>query len=286
MSATTDLTGLVYDMDDATYHARPELSSTGVRRILDSPARFQWERANRVEKHAYDFGHAAHAKVLGVGLDVVTYPGEHLTPSGNASTKVTTRAWEAEQRAAGLAPVTPDDMDRIDALAEAVLAHPVARALLEQPGAAEVSAFGVDPETGVECRARFDRLNTAQAVDLKTTRGSAGPHGFAREAANYGYPIQEAHYGAVHAWATGADEPLPMAFIVVEKAPPHLVAVHYFDEITRMVARELAAKARVTYAECVATDTWPGYSADPYVTQVPSWWLDQADDNYDAELTL
>lgn len=281
--STDTLTGLVHDMDDATYHARPELSSTGVRRILDSPARFRWERANRVEKREYDFGHAAHAKVLGVGLGVVAYPDEHLTPSGNASTKAATKAWEDEQRAAGFAPVTPADLERIDALAESVLAHPAARALLEQPGAAEVSAFATDPDTGVECRARFDRLSATVAVDLKTTRGSAGPHGFAREAAKFGYPIQEAHYADVHAWATGAadDERIPMAFVVVEKAPPHLVAVHYFDEITRMVARDLAAKARVTYAECVATDTWPAYGDEPLITQVPGWWLDQADDMED-----
>lgn len=273
--------GLVYDMPDAEYHARPELSSTGVKRLLDSPARFRWEQANRVEKHEFDFGHAVHAKVLGVGLGVVTYPDEHLTPSGNASTKVATVAWEADQRAAGFAPITPTDMSRIDRLVEKVLAHPGARDLLERPGAAEVSAFATDPETGVNVRARFDRLNETVAVDLKTTRGSASSAGFAREAARFGYPIQEAHYADTHAWATGSDERLPMAFIVVEKQPPHLVAVHYFDEITRMVARDLAAKARATYAECIATDTWPAYGDEPLITQVPGWWLDQADDMED-----
>lgn len=283
MTATTDLTGLVHGMPDAEYHARPELSSTGVRRILDSPARFKWEQANRVEKRAYDFGHAVHAKVLGVGLDVVTYPDEHLTPSGNASTKAATVAWEAEQRAAGFAPVTPADMAKVDALVEAVLAHRGARELLEQDGRPEVSAFAVDPVTGVRCRARFDRLSDGVAVDLKTTRASASSVGFAREAAKHGYPIQEAHYADVLEWVTG--ERLPMAFVVVEKHPPHLVAVHYFDEITRMVARDLAERARVTYAECLATDTWPGYPDEPLITQVPGWWLDQAEALDDIEVT-
>src|SRR5690606_6403117 len=101
--------GLVYDMDDLEYHARTELSSTGVRRILDSPARFKWEQEHRVEKRDYDYGHAAHAKVLGAGMAVVPYPDEHLTPSGKASSKAATIAWETEQRAAGFAPGTPDD---------------------------------------------------------------------------------------------------------------------------------------------------------------------------------
>ncbi|QIK82427.1 PD-(D/E)XK nuclease-like domain-containing protein [Sanguibacter sp. HDW7] len=267
---------IVYDMDETTYHARPELSSTGVRRLLDSPARFQWDMTHRVESVAYDVGHATHSRILGVGSPIIDIPDEHLTPSGNVSTKAATVAWLAEQRDAGLVPIGAADRALIDGMAEAVLAHPAARALLERPGQPEVSAFATDPETGVALRARFDRLCDDVAIDVKTTAGSAGPIGFAREAARYGYPIQEAHYADVLERITG--ERHPMAFVVVEKRRPHLVAVHYFDEITRMTARDLTARARQTYAECIATDAWPGYSGEPYTTQVPGWWLDQADE--------
>lgn len=189
---------------------------------------------------------------------------------------------EAQARADGLIPVLPKDVEPLDRMVEAVLAHKGARTVLERPGAAEVSAFAADPDTGVECRARFDHLSDGLMVDLKTTAGHASQTGFAREAARFGYPIQEAHYADVYEWVTG--ERVPMAFVVVEKAEPHLVAVHYFDEITRMVARDIAAKARATYAECVATDTWPGYGDDPLITQVPGWWLDQAEDTEDMVL--
>ena len=273
---TIDTPQIVLDMDEATYHARPELSSTGVRRLLDSPARYQWDMTHRTESVAFDVGHATHSRILGVGSPVVDIPDEHLTPSGNVSTKAAAKEWLAEQRAAGLVPIGAADRALIDGMAEAVLAHPAARDLLEGPGNPEVSAFATDPETGVALRARFDRLADDVAIDVKTTAGSAGPLGFAREAARHGYPIQEAHYADVLELIAG--ERLPMAFVVVEKRRPHLVAVHYFDDITRLTARELAAKARAIYAECTATDTWPGYSADPYTTQVPGWWLDQADE--------
>lgn len=275
-------TGLVLDMDEMTYHARPELSSTGVRKLLDSPARFRWDMEHRTESVAYDVGHAVHGKVLGVGSPVVPYPDEHLTPSGKPSTKAATAAWIDEQRAAGLVPIARADAELIDAMAEALLAHKAARKILEQPGHSEVSAFATDPETGVDVRARIDRLCETVAADVKTTAGSASPTGFGREAARYGYPIQEAHYAATLGWAgVGDDGPMPMAFVVVEKREPHLVAVHYFDEITRMVARELAATARATYARCLATNSWPGYGDEPLMTQVPGWWLDQADDQED-----
>lgn len=269
--------GFVEAMSDAEYHARSELSSTGVRRILDSPARFHWEQTHRVESVAFDVGHAVHAKVLGAGPLVVSVPDEHLTPSGAISTKAATAAWLAEQRAVGLVPIGPADAARIDGMVEAVLAHAGARRILEQPDMfAEVSAFAADPETGVECRARLD-LFAATVADLKTTSGSASEAGFGRDAAKHGYPIQEAHYLDVIEWITG--ERPPMVFVVVEKAPPHLVAVHQFDDVTRLIARDLAAKARATYAACLATDTWPGYGDDTLTTQLPGWWLYQADED-------
>lgn len=268
---------IVHGMSDIEYHARPELSSTGARRILESPARFRWEQTHRVESIAFDIGHAVHAKVLGAGMGSIAIPDEHLTPSGNVSTKAATVAWLAEQRAAGLVPIGPSDARLINGMAEAVLAHAGARRILEQPDArTEVSAFATDPETGVECRARFDLL-AMTAADLKTTTGSASEIGFGRDAAKHGYPIQEAHYLDVIEWITG--ERPPLVFIVVEKKAPYLVAVHQLDDVTRLVARDLAARARATYAECIATDTWPGYGDDTLTTQMPAWWLYQADED-------
>src|SRR5690606_12767730 len=114
----------------------------------------------------------------GVGAPIVTYPPEHLTPSGNPSTKAATVAWEDEQRATGVSIISARDMALADAMAEAVLAHQGARELLEQDGHPEASAFAIDPDTGIWCRARFDRLGPDLAADLKTTAGSASLTGF------------------------------------------------------------------------------------------------------------
>src|SRR5690606_22393044 len=171
----SDPSGIVLDYPEAEYHARPELSSTQARTLLDSPARYHYALTHREEKTAYDFGHAAHAKILGVGSPVIEYPAEHLTPSGNISTKAATVAWASEQRAASLVPVAPGEVKAVDIMAEAALAHPEARRLLELDGHSEVSVFATCPETDVRCRARIDRLSDEYAVDLKTVRGSAGP---------------------------------------------------------------------------------------------------------------
>lgn len=282
---TVDAPGIYPGYPEAEYHARPELSSTQARQILDSPARFHYNRQRTITSPAFDLGTAVHTKVLGVGAKPIAYPPEHLTASGNPSTKAATIEWAEQQRAAGNVPVAPADMHRVNAMAEAVLAHPKARAILEQDGQREASVFATDPETGVACRARFDFLPIGGGIasDLKTTAGSASPAGFGSSAAKYGYPVQEAHYTDTHRWVTGG-EPVRLAFIVVEKAPPHLVAVHEFDEAVRMAARELAAKARHIYAECQATDEWPGHGDELLTPEMPAWWWHQIDDDDDMEV--
>lgn len=280
--------GLVHNMPDHTYHADPveggSLSSTGARRILDSPARYRHEIEHSEGRRAFDVGHVVHTKILGVGAPIVTYPDEHLTPSGNPSQKKATQDWEKEQRANGLAIISRADLALVDAMAEAVLAHQGARELLEKPGHSEVSAFAPDPDTGIWCRARFDRLtDDGLGIDVKTTAGSASPAGFGRDAAKHGYPIQDAHYTATYEWATGTELP-PLLFIVVEKSAPHLVAVHEFDEATHIAGDELAAKARHRYAECRATNTWPAYGTDTLTPQLPNWWFYQLEDDEDMEV--
>jgi hypothetical protein len=52
-------TGLVYGLDELEYHALPGLSSTGAKRILKSPAHYQWETAHRVEPSSSASGCAA-----------------------------------------------------------------------------------------------------------------------------------------------------------------------------------------------------------------------------------
>ena len=115
MSAITVPAGLVYDMPDAEYHARTELSSTGARRILDSPARFRYEQTHRVESIAFDVGHAVHAKVLGLGMGIVEVHADSWR------TKASQDARDAA-RAAGMTPLLSRDLVPIEAMVEAVLA--------------------------------------------------------------------------------------------------------------------------------------------------------------------
>jgi hypothetical protein len=253
-------------MPDAEYHARPELSSTGARRILDSPARYRyWADHPQPTKASFDLGHAAHAKILGVGAGVVVYPDEHLTPSGNVSTKAATVEWEREQRANGLVPIGRSDARRVDAMAEAVLADPDARGILETVAGREVSIFtSVDD---VPVKARFDLYDGAVAADLKTTT-DASPKGFNTTVGRYGYHIQASWYEDAHRAETGT--PLQsFKFIVVETRPPHLVGVYELDFMWEDLGRTKTKQARETWLRCTQTGMWPGYQ--PMTLTPPTW---------------
>ena len=275
--------GLHLGIPDLEYHAMPGLSSTGIKNMLKSPAHYDWYRTHRTERRAFDVGHAAHAKILGVGLGVVAYPDEHLTPSGNVSTKAATEAWASEQRAMGLVPVAPDQIAAVDAMAEKVARHPIAGKLIGSGiGQPEVSLFWDDPETGVACKGRIDWLQDEPiAVDLKTAR-TADPRRFGRTAADYGYAEQAMHYlnGLT---ATRGDTDARFYQVLVETEAPHFVSVVELDETFRFLAGVRVRRAIDLYAQCVESGEWPGYPAIIHSVAPPPWY-EPDDDEGDISL--
>lgn len=255
-----------YTMPDEVYHSRPELSSTGARRLLDSPARYRYyEDHPQPHKAVFDLGSAAHTKILGVGANTIEYPAEHLTPSGNVSTKAATIEWEKEQRANGLIPITAHDARRVDAMAEAVLAEPEARTILERVTGREATI--IQQIDGVPVRARFDMLGDGEAADLKTGR-DASPR-FNKSVASFGYHLQARWYDDAYYAETG-ERLRAFPLIVVESAPPHLVGVYDLDFMYEQTAAEKCAEARRIWLECTESGVWPAYgrrtlTAPPWV---------------------
>jgi hypothetical protein len=273
----SDLTGLYAGFPEAEYHAHPALSQSQAKVLLDCPARYRWQLDNpREDTTAFDVGTAAHSKVLGVGSEVVVIPDEHLSVDGKASTKAA-KEFIAAARADGRTPILRVQADAVDAMAEAVLAHRTARAILEREGDSELSAWwvdGADNGAEVQCRARFDRITTTLSdlpalVDLKTTGRSAAPDAFTKAVVDYGYDLQATWYA--HGFEAITGQPATFTFIVVEKDAPHLVAVHTLDEVFQERGERLRRNAIDTYAACVAADTWPAHGDEIHILTPPRW---------------
>ncbi len=278
-----ELNGIITGLSEADYHAHPAFSSTQAKRLLESPARFKWKLDHPDKpKNEFDFGSAAHSKVLGTGYEIVPIPENLLAANGAISTAAA-RAFVAEVRAEGKIPVKAHVAAEVDALAEAVLAHPTARTLLEQAGTAEASVFSTCPETGVQLRARFDYLAPI-CVDLKTIGTTASGTDFAKNAASYGYDVQSGHYLDTLEYATG--ERRELVFIVVEAAAPHLVAVHRFNLEFNEMGRVKAMAARRFWRECNETGVWPGYGDDITTVSPPGWAVREFEEQYADELEM
>jgi hypothetical protein len=261
------VTGIRLGVEENEYHAHPAFSYSQAKVLLESPARYKWQQDNggRPGKREYDYGHTAHAKVLGVGLDIA------VIEAADWRTKAAREAAE-EARAEGKAPILRHEADRIDLMAQAIEAHPQARRILTTEGEVEASIFWTDADTGVECRGRVDKLAATDSglvnVDYKSTT-DASPSGFAQLAARFRYHLQAATYddGLRHITGEGA----PCVLIAQEKEPPYLVGFYTFSDWDMDRGLDLWRDALDLLVKCRADNEWPGYPDAITELALPSW---------------
>lgn len=259
----------VYDVPEAEYHGDANLaptlgrslSSSGAKAILDCPARFAWQREHPIVKDAFDFGSVAHQILLGGGAEI------EVIDADSWRTNAAKEARE-EARAAGRTPILVDEHARALALVAAVMEHPIAGAIFAAGGEAEQSLYWVDAETGITCRGRIDWDHPRAIVDLKTTVNAA-PAKFSRALVDYGYALQAAWYSDGYEAVTGTRK--PFVHVVVEKEPPHLVAVYQIDHDALVYGADKAAQARRIFAECESSGEWPAYSNEIELVSLPAW---------------
>lgn len=273
---------ILTDLAEHAYHRLPELGSTQAKELLSSaPAKFHyWRGKPKPEKKAYDIGHAVHARVLGVGAQVVRIPDNYLAIDGAISTK-RAKEFVQEARDNGQIPLKSEEIQPIEDMAEAVLKHPTASKLLMR-GMPEVSVVTQDPETGAKVRCRFDYLQfprepLAIAVDLKTA-DDASEDGFLKAVLDYGYHISQEFYRDAYRYATG--EEVNFSFIVVEKTAPYLVGLYRLDPKFVEMGRREAAEARRMFAEYSGTGVWPGLSNDIEELAPPYWAVLKHEEKY------
>lgn len=279
MSAAT-VAGVVYDMPEAEYHAHPALSSTGARRMLQSPSIYRyWSQTPETPKPEFDIGTLTHSKVLGVGAQIAIYPEGLLASNGAASTTAA-KEWAVEQREAGRIPVKADAAESVIRMTESVLAHREARRILENTEHRETSLFATDPETGVNIRARFDIYGDNECGDLKTAV-DASPAGFTKAIWNHRYDVQDEHYLKARHLVVG-DRPR-FRFIAVEKTPPYLVGVYELDDQWQEIGDVWATHARKLFRMCTDADVWPGYGSDVHALIPPMGLIYEHQDRFAAE---
>lgn len=270
----------VYDLPAEAYHADPvaggSLSSSGARRLLppSCPALFQqWATVGQDHKAAFDFGHAAHALVLGIGAPITVIEA--------ASWRTTTAQNEQKAAyAAGATPLLRADYEQVRAMAAALRTHPIASALF-QPGRGdpEQTLIWIDQGSGIWRRAMLDWLPESNdhtrliIPDYKTTK-SAHPLSLSKALYDYGYIQQAAWYlDGIDALGLSPHGEPAFVFVFQEKTPPHLVTVVQPSPESVQWGRVLNRKAIDLYQQCSINDDWPGYpGCDEVISlSIPRW---------------
>lgn len=275
---------MILDMPSAEYHARPEISSHDLGRILEAPAKYLHGKQHpREATPAMRLGTLTHLAVLEPELfasSVVVMPDD--APSRPSSRQrfakkpspdtVTACLWwdEFERETIGKDIIDAGELELLFAMRDAVSGHPAAAMLLGKIASTEASVFWVDEQTGVQRRMRTDALapSLKLIIDLKTGI-DVSPDGFARAVANFGYHRQAAYYIDGMRAITGED--WRMAFVAVEKDAPHLVGVYVLSDAAVEQGRQEIRAGLETAARCIETDEWPGYSPQVVALDLPRW---------------
>jgi len=270
--------GIYSDISNDEYHKGPGISKSGLDIIARSPLHY-WgayldpNKEPRKETPAMAFGTAIHTAIL----EPETYDARYtVMPDGlDRRTKIGKEQYEAyilQSQTDGTTLIGSGEHAKVMKVAEQARDHPLARRLLET-GKAEQSVYWTDPETGILCKARPDWLidpnPNCAILDVKSTQ-DASPEGFMKSAFNYRYHVQAAWYLDGLEAATGW-KPDAFMFLALEKDAPFASAFYYASDAMIDVGRREYRKALNTYAACLESGKWPGYSSQLQALELPRW---------------
>lgn len=264
--------GVIHDLPEEQYHGTKALISKSA---LDIAARSLYHYRYSLDVHqdedadALRIGHAFHAATLEPDLldsKVIVMPD--FGPMQSSKNRALRDAW-IDEEAAGKTWLKQHEFDHVIAMRDAVHRHPAARTVMRR-GRAEVTAVWTDPETGLRCKSRADWLSSMDGVfvDLKSAI-DASPGGFRRAAANNRYHVQDAFYS--RAFEENNIHIANFVFVVVEKEPPHAVAVYQLDDTARLKGEELYMAELRALREAIDSDVWPGYGDSVQDLRLPGW---------------
>lgn len=272
----------VLGMPEDDYHSQSAVSASGLKVMLKSPKHFQQSRRVRVEKPEFDVGHAIHARILGVGMEVELIPDSLLSADGGVRSNAA-KEFVAQVRAAGRVPLKSLVHAKVIRASEAVLKHPKAGPILAHEGDSEVSMFATDPSLGLRLRGRIDRVyidpitGEVCIVDVKTAH-DLSVRAITRAVVDLSYDLSMEMYRFLYELTKGV-VPGPTTLIFTEKEPPYDVRVVRLGDKWIEGGWRRLRQAMEMYRDCEHEGLWPGVDDTGPVMELdaPPWYSAQAE---------
>lgn len=271
-------TGIFPGMSFEDYSRIRAVNHSILRHFSKTPAHARWRMLHEDEPSPHQaLGHAVHMALLEperFKTDCV------VAPACDRRTKIGKADWsDFEERAKGKLVVTAEDMERIAGIQTSVAAHETARMALYGEGISELSLVWQDPETGLYCKGRLDRLASISGyptiVDLKTTHRPASTYAWQTGVQHWALHEQAAHYCR----GLATLRPLPDGYArkffwaVAETEPPFACRLFEIDEVSLSIGADNVAKHLRAYKECSESGIWPAWDQGVETCGLPGWAL-------------
>jgi exodeoxyribonuclease VIII len=261
--------GIHENVSNEDYHRSEPVGSTGLKRILQSPAHFRWPKKFDSTR-AKEIGSAIHCAILEPDRFLTDY--KIVDCEDRRKTLYTTACKTMPSDRVFIT----KEYENIKGAHKGVMRNPECRELIELPGRYELSLFTKCPVTGVLVKVRYDKLtDSGIPVDLKKTQ-DARRDAFSRAIYAYGYHISAALYMDAWEWQFGEKLDV-MRWIAVEEQSPHAAMRYMPDEDALMIGRAKYTEALQIYANCLDRDEWPAYD-EPEEIGLPYYVLRQEDE--------
>ncbi|EBO9803757.1 exodeoxyribonuclease VIII [Salmonella enterica] len=262
--------GIYYDTPNEAYHAGPGVSKSQLDDIADTPAIYLWRKNAPVDTEktkSLDTGTAFHCRVL--------EPEEFskrfiIAPEFNRRTsagKEEEKTFLEECARTGRTVLTAEEGRKIELMYQSVMALPLGQWLVESAGYAESSVYWEDPETGILCRCRPDKIipEFHWIMDVKTT---ADIQRFRTAYYDYRYHVQDAFYSDGYRAQFG--EIPTFVFLVASTTAEcgrYPVEIFMMGEDAKLAGQREYRRNLQTLAECLNNDEWPAIKT----LSLPRW---------------
>ncbi|EAP9448887.1 exodeoxyribonuclease VIII [Salmonella enterica] len=262
--------GIYYDIPNEAYHAGPGVSKSQLDDIADTPAIYLWRKNAPVDTEktkSLDTGTAFHCRVL--------EPEEFskrfiIAPEFNRRTsagKEEEKTFLEECARTGRTVLTAEEGRKIELMYQSVMALPLGQWLVESAGYAESSVYWEDPETGILCRCRPDKIipEFHWIMDVKTT---ADIQRFRTAYYDYRYHVQDAFYSDGYRAQFG--EIPTFVFLVASTTAEcgrYPVEIFMMGEDAKLAGQREYRRNLQTLAECLNNNEWPAIKT----LSLPRW---------------
>lgn len=281
---------ILYNLPRSTYDAICAVNISTLLPMEKSPKHYRHAALNRFQSKSkpLSLGIAAHVATL-EPLRFAEYAvWRERKPNGNMSPRKGEK-WESFRlQHQGQEIITEDEWRKSLEISIAVHQNPDCTAVL-QSGFPELTLLWTHEETGIDCKARLDWVQSTldSFLDLKTA-ADITPHVFFVKAARYRYHVRMAWYGdALRICASKSDQPETL-LIAVESAAPYDTGVLEYGAEELNLGREVYEDLLRKLAVCRDANNFPGQYQGRAKMEVPKyeWLRAETETDFEADLGL